>query len=163
MLSRRTPEYAVRRMVSAISSAIDSSVLRKSSKPIGSDGMSDHLPFTRQVDDDVAVRVERRACARWDHAGRVVLLHDARPLAGRHQIGPVDDRSLAPAEIGAEVDAALAAGAPGTGAVHPQGIRDARAIGDAEADHAQAHDLHGLVDSRTMAIRPLVLSTERLL
>src|SRR5687768_5335928 len=113
MLSRRTPEYAVRRMVSAISSAIDSSVLRKSSKPIGSDAMSDHLAFTRQVDDDVAVRVERRTGAGWDHAGRVVLLDDARPLARRRQIGPVDDRGLAPAELGAEVHAALAAGAPG--------------------------------------------------
>src|SRR5687767_6693565 len=163
MLSRRTPEYAVRRMVSAISSAIESSVLRKSSKPIGSDGMSDHLPFARQVDDDVTVRVERRAGARWDHAGRVVLLHDARPLARRRQIGPVEDRGLAPAEVGAEVDAPLAAGAPGTRTVHPQGVRDARAIGDAEADHTQAHDLHGLVDSCTMTVRPLVLAPERLL
>src|SRR5687767_13045462 len=163
MLSRRTPEYAVRRMVSAISSAIDSSVLRKSSKPIGSDAMSDHLAFTRQVDDDVAVRVERRTGAGWDHAGRVVLLDDARPLARRRQIGPVDDRGLAPAELGAEVHAALAAGAPGTRAVHAQGVGDARPIRDAEADHTQAHDLHGLVDSRTMAVRPFVLAPERLL
>src|SRR5690242_5543911 len=100
MLSRRTPEYAVLNIVSAISSAMESSVLRKSSKPIGSDAMSDHLPFTRQVDDDVAVRVERRACGRWDHAGRVVLLHDARPRARCQQIGPVDDRRLAPTELG---------------------------------------------------------------
>src|SRR5581483_6346096 len=163
MLSRRTPEYAVRRMVSAISSAIDSSVLRKSSKPIGSDAMSDHLAFTRQVDDDVAVGVERRARARRDHAGRVVLLHDARPLARRDEIGPIDDRRLTPAELGTEVHAALPAGPPGTGAVHAQGVRNARAVGDAEADHAQAHDVHGLVDSRTMAVRPLVLAPERLL
>src|SRR5689334_23512582 len=163
MLSRRTPEYAVLNIVSAISSAIDSSVLRNSSKPIGSDAISDHLSFTRQVDDDVAVRVERRPCARRDHARRVVLLHDARPLARRRQIGPVDDRGLAPAEVGAEEHAALAAGASRTGAVHAQSVRDARAIGDAEADDAQAHDLHGLVDARTMTVRPLVLAPERLL
>src|SRR5438105_3651744 len=103
MLSRSTPEYAVRRMVSAISSAIDRSVLRKSSKPIGSDAMSDHLPVQWKIDDDVAMHVERRACGRRHDAGRVVLLHDARPLARCFEITPVDDRRLAPAEIGAEV------------------------------------------------------------
>ena len=36
MLSLSTPEYAVRRMVRAISSAIDRSVFLNSSKPIGS-------------------------------------------------------------------------------------------------------------------------------
>src|SRR5712664_2778498 len=162
MLSRSTPEYAVRRMVSAISSAIDSSVLRKSSKPIGSDAMSDHLPLERKVDDDVAMGVERRARARGDQAGGVVLLHDARALARGHEIGPVDDRGLAPAELAAEVDAACAAGAPGPGAVHAQGVRNARAIRDAETDHAQAHDLHGLVGSRAMPVRALVLAPERL-
>src|SRR5918999_4864890 len=108
MLSRRTPEYAVRRMVSAISSAIDSSVLRKSSKPIGSEAMSDHLPLWRKIDDDVAMGVERRARARGDHARRVVLLHDARAFARGHQVGPVDDGRLAPAQLAAEVHAARA-------------------------------------------------------
>ena len=37
MLSLSTPEYAVRRMVRAISSAMDSSVFLNSSKPIGSE------------------------------------------------------------------------------------------------------------------------------
>src|SRR5882724_13343074 len=162
MLSRSTPEYAVRRMVRAISSAIDSSVLRKSSKPIGSAAMSDPLFFGWKVDDDVAMRVERGARPRRDHAGRIVLLHDARPLPRRHEIGPIDDRGLAPAELGAEIDGPRAAGAPGPDAIHMQGVRNARAIRDAEADHAQAHDLHGLLGSRAVAVRPLVLAPERL-
>src|SRR5438128_397522 len=144
MLSRRTPEYAVRRMVSAISSAIESSVLRKSSNAMGSRGacMSDLLS---QLDGDVAVGVERSVGARRDHTRRVVLLDDARTLARRGEVSPVDDRRLAPAELGTEVDAPRSAGAAGPGAVEAQRVRYPRPIRDAEADDAQADDLDGLV------------------
>src|SRR6266545_1775946 len=127
MLSRSTPEYAVRRMVRAISSAIDSNVLRKSSKPIGSEAMSDHL-YVEKVDHDIAMRVERCARARRDDAGRVVLLHDARPLTRRRELRPVNDRSLAPAEIGTEVDTTGATGPSGPWPIDAQRVRDARAI-----------------------------------
>ncbi len=50
MLSLSTPEYAVRSIVSAISSAIDSSVFLNSSNPIGSRGVSSSLPgLARQI------------------------------------------------------------------------------------------------------------------
>ena len=127
MLSLSTPEYAVRRMVSAISSAIDSSVLRKSSNPMGSRSRRQFpycavmhhawlpTPCSSEVDHDVAVRVERGARARRDHARRVVFLDDARAhVAARRACGeirPVDDRRLPPAELGPEVHAAGAAGA----------------------------------------------------
>src|SRR5438128_5165340 len=78
MLSRSTPEYAVRRMVSAISSAIDSSVLRNSSKAMGSRVLSIRSPLLPgQLDHDVAVGVEGGPGARRHHAGGIVLLHDA--------------------------------------------------------------------------------------
>src|SRR6188474_592266 len=142
MLSRSTPEYAVRRMVSAISSAIESSVLRKSSKPIGS-----RIRSISQFDHDISVRVERGTRSRRDHARRVVFLDDRGAFAGRGEIGAVDDWRLAPAELGTEVDAPRSAGPAGPRAVHAERVRHARPVGDAEADHAEAHDLDGLVGS----------------
>src|SRR5437764_12822123 len=168
MLSRRTPEYAVRRMVSAISSAIESSVLRKSSNAMGSRTMEfpllaacvggkcmtrgcanpppiPNLFFIMQLDDDVAVRVQRGVRAGRDHARRIVFLDDAGPFAWRREIRPVDDRRLAPPELGTEIDAPLPAGATGPRAIDVQGFRNPRPIREAEADDAQAHDLDGLV------------------
>src|ERR1041384_5029829 len=112
MLSLSTPEYAVRRMVRAISSAIDKSVFLNSSKPMGSRGLVVMVGLSRdprsdlpgQLDDDVAGGVERRSRARRHHARRVVLLHDAGADARLGQVGTVEDRRLAPAEV-AEVDA----------------------------------------------------------
>src|SRR5262249_46609821 len=163
MLSRSTPEYAVRRIVSAISSAIDSKVLRKSSKPMGSEAMSDHLPVWRKVDDDVAMCIERRARVGRHHAGRIVLLHDEWSLARRLKVRPVGDRGVAPAEIGAEVHAPAPAGTAGPGAIDAQCVRHARAVGDAEPDHAKAHDLHRLVLAGAVAVRALVLPSECLI
>src|SRR5438128_1766098 len=97
MLSRRTPEYAVRRMVSAISSAIDSSVLRNSSNAIESEV----------------------------HAARAARA--ARPRA---------------------IDAKL--------------VGNARPVGNALADHPQAHDLDRLLGARAMPVRPFVLTPEGL-
>src|SRR5688572_26036344 len=141
MLSRSTPEYAVRRMVSAISSAMDSSVLRKSSKPMGSRGVSisDHLPFLGKLDDDVAVDVERRARTGRDHGGRVVLFDDHRPFPRRDEVRAVDDGRLAPAEVGA-----------------------ARTVRDPEADDTEADDLDRLVLPRAVTVGPLMLAAERL-
>src|SRR5215470_10638826 len=106
MLSLSTPEYAVRRMVSAISSAIESSVFLNSSKPIGSRGMSmsafSSSDLSRELDGDVAVDVEPGPRAGRHHASGVVLLDDARALARRGERGAVEDRCLAPAERLAE-------------------------------------------------------------
>src|SRR5262245_12243231 len=128
MLSLSTPEYAVRRIVKAISSAIDSSVFLNSSKPMGSRGLLIvHLSRMRssrrgvgsarcgrahrsdllsQLDDDVAGCVEGRSRAGGNHAGRIVLLHDAGTGPRRSQAGAIQNRRLAPAEDGPEVHAA---------------------------------------------------------
>src|SRR5262245_39476949 len=105
--------------------------------------------------------IERCSGAGRDHARGVVLLDDRGARMWRGEIGPVDDRSLAPAEVGSEVDAPRAAAT--AEAIDAQRVRDARPIRHAETDHPQAHDLHGLVLARAMPVRALVLAPERLL
>src|SRR5215831_12341792 len=116
MLSLSTPEYAVRRMVSAISSAIESSVFLNSSNPIGSRGMSiaafSSSDLSPELDGDVAVSVERGPGPRRHHAGGVVLLDDAGTLARGGEGRAVEDRRLAPAEGLAEVHATRGPVAP---------------------------------------------------
>src|SRR5512144_2103155 len=99
-------------MVRAISSAIESSVFLKSSNPMGSRGFSMVTPsparasdLRPQLDGDVAVGVQRRPRTGWHHAGRVVLLDDARADAGHGERRAIEDRGLAPAGAGAEVHA----------------------------------------------------------
>src|SRR5690242_16511613 len=111
MLSLSTPEYAVRRIVRAISSAIERSVFLKSSNPIGSRrrsivmGPPVRSDLSPQVDRDVAVCVEPGVRAGWHDARRVVLLDDARAHPRRGQRRAIEDRRLAPAEAGPEVHA----------------------------------------------------------
>src|SRR5437870_1621851 len=119
-----------------------------------------NLFFIMQFDDDVAVRVQRSVRGRRDHARRIVFLDDAGPFAWRREIRPVDDRRLAPPELGTEIDAPLPAGATGPRAIDVQGFRNPRPIREAEADDAQAHDLDGLVVTGLVSIRPLMLAPE---
>src|SRR5262245_26119360 len=169
MLSFSTPESAVRSTVSAISSAIDSSVFLNSSKPIGSRGVlmvmspsqvcRSNLPA--QLDRDVAVWVQHRARARRNHARGVVLLDDARASARRGQTGTVEDRCLAPAETRSEIHAAprrVATARP----VDADRLRNARPIRNSLSDHAKTDDLDGLVRPGAVAVGPLVLLAERL-
>src|ERR1700737_675936 len=75
MLSLSTPECEVRTMVSAISSAIEPSEFRISSKWIGSTGMG-FSALVVDADDNVAPGIEGRATVRRHNGGRVVFLDD---------------------------------------------------------------------------------------
>src|SRR5207249_7246049 len=116
-----------------------------------------------KVDDDVAVRVQRGVRAGRNHARRIVFLDDARPFAWRREIRPVDDRRLAPPELRAEIDAPRSAGATRPRAIDVQGFRNPWPIRHACPDDAQAHDLDGLVVTRFVSVRPLMLAPECLL
>src|SRR5215813_7830910 len=132
MLSLRTPEYAVRRMVSAISPAIESSVFLNSSNPIGSRGLSivtaSSSDLPPELDGDVAVGVERGPRAGRHHAGGIVLLDDARALARGGESRAVEDWRLAPAEGLAEVHAPRGLVAP-AGAIGADPLGHARPVG----------------------------------
>ncbi len=164
MLSLSTPEYAVRRMVSAISSAIESSVFLNSSKPIGSRS-SRASGHGSDLHHDVARGVELRAGARRHHAGRVVLLDHRGALAAAWR----DRRGR-----GSASRASRACGPKYTRRTDGAGEAPRRAVDpdrsgprardrrDPLADHAQAHDLDRLVGAGAMAVGPLVLLAERL-
>src|SRR5207249_1750838 len=103
MLSLSTPEYAVRRMVRAISSAIDRSVLLNSSKPIGSRTAAaspgDPEPFRHPRPVGQALRAD--ACA-----------HDLDRLAGPGPV-PVRPLVLLPERLRQSGNGAPLDGAPG--------------------------------------------------
>src|SRR5262249_40725246 len=156
MTSFSTPEYAVRKIVSAISSAIENSVFLKSSKAMGS------WPFvvmasSRDLDHDVAVRIQPRGRGRRNHARRVVFLHDRRTGDGLHQITARQDRCVAPAVLLSKVDGPARGRASGRGAVDDDALGHARSIGHAVRDETQAHEVDGLVSARAVPVHTLVL------
>ena len=177
MLSLSTPEYAVRKMVSAISSAMESKVFLNSSKamgsrgvvmpaaswrrsPVGARGCRDRCRIGREVDDDVAPGVQGRPCSRGHHAGGVVLLDDERAGAPGARDRRARGSASQPRVLGAEVDAPAShrrrplwrGRAPGARA--PAGDREC------PRHHAEAHELDGLVRPGAMAVGALVLAPE---
>src|SRR5262249_39192021 len=135
----------------------------------------------RQLDDDVAMPVQRGPRARRHHARGIVLFDDARtnyaPLtlprpgrserprvtrgAPRQQISAIDDARLAPAETRAQGHEARPAGAARARAIDAQRVGHARPVGNALTDDAPAHDLDRFFGAGAMAVRPLVLAAER--
>ena len=77
MLSFRTPEYAVRRMVRAISSAIDNIVFLNSSNPIGSESRE------AMAQTSITMLPEASSCARAPAAPRTSRRTPRSPRASR--------------------------------------------------------------------------------
>src|SRR3954462_1839457 len=144
--SRTIELYAVRRITSAISSAMDESAFLTTSRVTGS------ALFMRQ--HHIALRVERRAPAGRHHARRIVLLDDERAMPRRGELGAADDARRRRALPRPEVRVALSAR---RGAAR----RDiARAPLDRKPRHDSQRDALELLGLRLVTVSALVLVAE---
>ena len=57
----------------------------------------------RQVENDIAIRIQHRPGPGRHHAGGIVLLDDAWPFAKRGEIGPTEHGRLTPADLWAKI------------------------------------------------------------
>ena len=173
MMSLSTPEYAVRKMVRAISSAMENSVFLNSSKAMGSES---RVVIASDLDHDVAVAVEARPGVRRHHAGRVVLLDDAGPVSRRREIAAAPGWASRASRArgrsrraGSPSRRPAPLGLPGRRARGDRGCLEATrgtrgALGNALGrPRRQAHDLDRLVGACPVAVGALVLAAERLL
>src|SRR5262245_932716 len=158
MLSLSTPEYAVLKMVSAISSAMDRSVFLNSSKPMGSE-------IRVAIAQTSITMLPLASSAALAPGGTMHVASYSSTIAGPSRgvtRSPRQNRRHDPAVARPEVHASSAAECAGASAdLHA--LRNSRPVAQPLADDAQAHDLDRLVGARAVPVRALVLARERFL
>ena len=187
MLSLSTPEYAVRRMVRAISSAMARSVLLEelerdrdraagrsswlSSSPtsraaFGASSRSHVGGLMRGAPSSMTMLPKSSSAARASGGTTHVAsysstMHGSRRVRRRGRRGSGSAWPVQP-RSGAEVDAARALGEHGVRPVDAHALGHARPVGDALRHHPQADQLHRLVRAGPVPVGALVLAAEGL-